>query len=255
MLILAAGQGTRLRPLTDSRPKCLVELNGLSLLDWQVRTAQEVGIDDVVVIGGYMGDQLARPGVRVILNPDFSTTNMVYSLFCAESLFGNEFILSYGDIVYDQFVLQQLLDHDAPISVVVDRLWREYWELRFDDPLEDAESLRFDKDGNIQSIGQNENQIASIEAQYIGLMAFRKTGINALCQTYDNARRVDQSGTFPFNSGRKLHQLYMTDLLQGIINSGFPIKPVPIDRRWVEIDSLHDLEIAEQLVASGRFHI
>jgi len=253
LIILAAGQGTRLRPLTDTRPKCLVELNGLSLLDWQVQTARKVGIEDIIIVGGYMAEQLARPGVKVILNPEFATTNMVYTLFCVESEFGDGFVLSYGDIAYSHHVLQRLLNHTAQISVVVDRLWRDYWELRFEDPLKDAESLRIDADGNIQSIGQIENQIDRIEAQYIGLMAFRNSGVDVLRQTYDVARQADRAGEIPFNSGRSLRQLFMTDLLQGMINMGYPVKPVPVDGEWVEIDSLHDLDLAEQLIASGRF--
>ncbi|NNL95809.1 MAG: NTP transferase domain-containing protein, partial [Xanthomonadales bacterium] len=99
LLILAAGMGTRLKPLTDDKPKVLTELNGKTLLQRQLDTAHEAGVHDVVLIGGYLADQLRGFGAELVINEDYATTNMVQSLFCARSHFGNDFIMSYGDIV------------------------------------------------------------------------------------------------------------------------------------------------------------
>ena len=159
MILLAAGQGTRLRPLTDTKPKCLIELGRKSLLDWQLEVASLSGISDVVVVGGYMAEQLTRKGLRVIINPNYGSTNMAYSLFCAEAEFGDGFILSYGDIVYSPDILKRLMVDQSPIGVIVDRDWHQYWKLRFDDPLCDAESMRIDPKGRIKSIGQQEIDI------------------------------------------------------------------------------------------------
>jgi len=82
-IILAAGQGTRLAPHTNDRPKCLVELAGQSMLSRQLAVLGELGIDDIVLVGGYRSDQLAGFGHKVVRNQDFATTNMVHSLFCA----------------------------------------------------------------------------------------------------------------------------------------------------------------------------
>ena len=57
-IIIAAGQGTRLRPYTADRPKCMVEINGVSLIERQVKTMRDAGIDDIVVIRGYRGKQI-----------------------------------------------------------------------------------------------------------------------------------------------------------------------------------------------------
>lgn len=252
MIVLAAGQGTRLRPLTDIRPKCLVELCGQTLLDRLLHAARSVGIDDVVVVGGYLADQLRRSDLRVVVNPDYETTNMVSTLFCAEDLFCAGFILSYGDIAYSPAVLQTLLADPSPVGVVVDRDWRRYWELRFSDPLSDAESLRLGPGGHIKSIGQRETDIDRIEAQYIGLMAFRGPGVEALRQTYAAAQAAERDGRLPSNASRPLSKFFMTDLLQRMIDLGYPVTAVPIEGGWVEIDDLHDLELAEKLLANGR---
>ena len=252
MIILAAGRGTRLRPLTDTQPKCLVQLGGRSLLDWQLDAGHTAGVDDVTVVGGYLVDQLQGRAFPVIRNPDYEATNMVSTLFCAEEMFGQEFVLSYGDIVYGPEVLRTLLADASEVGVVVDREWRPYWETRFDDPMRDAESLRIGPEGQITSIGQQETAIDRIEAQYIGLMAFRGPGVEALRHSYSVAKAQEERGQLPFGGGRPLAKLHMTDLLQGMIDLGHLVEAVPIRGQWMEIDSVGDLELAERLLAKGR---
>lgn len=251
MIVLAAGQGTRLRPLTDDRPKCLVELGGRPLLSWTLSAAKSAGIADVVVVGGYRVETLGKYTDRVIANPHFATTNMVRTLFCAEAEFGDGFIMSYGDIAYSPRVLRQLMDDPSPISVAVDRSWRPYWQQRFEDPLADAETLDLDDRGFITDIGQKPSRIDDIKAQYIGLVAFRAEGVKQLVAAYRAAQVDQEAGRMPFEGKRSLDQLYMTDLLQGLISRGAGLKAVPIDRGWVEVDSPRDLSIAEDYVATG----
>lgn len=248
LIILAAGQGTRLRPLTDHAPKCLVKLHNKPLLDYQVEAAQQAGIEEIIVVGGYLSEQLHRPGIQVIENTAYEKTNMVYSLFCAEAFFKDRFILAYGDIVYSPKVLQLLCQTEHDAAIVVDKDWLPYWSRRFDDPLSDAESLRINNEGLITSIGQKETDIKNIQAQYIGLMAFQNAGIDALRKTHDAA----QKGKKPFSDKSHYPNLYMTDLLQGMIDLSYALHPVSIQGQWLEIDSLSDLEIAEKLSKDGR---
>jgi choline kinase len=251
MIILAAGQGTRLRPLTDDRPKCLVELNGRPLLARTIETARAVGVTDIVVIGGYKIECLADYDVTVVANPDFASTNMVRTLFCAQSYFSTGFVMSYGDIVYTPEVLRKLLADPAPISVIVDRGWRTYWEQRFEDPLADAETLSIDAQGNIGEIGKKATSLDAVQAQYIGLVAFRGSGVQMLTDAYRAAQQQERAGQFPFEGVRSLDKLYMTDLLQGMIEQGHKLNPVTIDRGWVEIDSVGDLAVAEEIMRYG----
>lgn len=252
LIILAAGQGTRLRPLTDDRPKCLVDLGGRPLLEWQLAAAREAGINDVVVIGGYRIEQLRKYDVTVIENPRYASTNMLRTLFCARDLFANGFIMSYGDIVYSSVVLKRLIDDANAISVTVDRQWRSYWERRLEDPLSDAETLKIDAEGNLIEVGQKPQSYADIQAQYIGLVAFRAAGVKHLLSTFDRIVEEDAAGVNPFDGKRSLDSLYMTDLLQGMIDSGIKLNAFQIDGGWVEIDSVSDLALAEKLLTEGR---
>jgi L-glutamine-phosphate cytidylyltransferase len=253
MIILAAGTGSRLAPLTDDRPKCLVELSGRPLLERQIETARRCGVDDIVVVTGYQADKIARyREVRTVENPDYAVTNMVRSLFKAQAWFGEGFIMSYADIVYSETVLRALLATDDDISVVVDEDWRSYWERRFDDPLSDAESLRRGPDGRLLDIGRKTTSYDRIDAQYIGLAAFRGAGVAALTAAYADAEREDAAGRPPFGGPRSLDRLYMTDLIQGLIDRGERVGTTPIHGGWVEVDSVSDLRLAEELAASGR---
>src|SRR5687767_12917090 len=103
-IILAAGSGSRLAPLTDDRPKCLVPVKGTPMLAWQVRALRAAGVSDISVVAGYRADQIEHEatqlGLRTYLNPRYDVTNMVYSLFCAADALNDDVIVSYADIVY-----------------------------------------------------------------------------------------------------------------------------------------------------------
>ena len=246
-ILLAAGRGERLRPYTDDRPKCLVALGGQTLLARQIATLRAAGVDDIVVVSGYRGDMLALAGVRRVHNARWATTNMVESLFCAESHFGDDMIVAYTDIAYEPRVLTALLASPHEVSVVVDRNWRAYWEMRFADPLEDAESLRLDAAGRITEIGNAVADIDEIEAQYIGLMRFRGDGVAALGECRSRLGEVRR----PWMAKRPVEKAYMTDLLMEMILGGVALQAVPVAGGWLEIDSVEDLRRAEKMIADG----
>src|SRR5690606_20973961 len=87
VIFLAAGQGTRLRPLTDDRPKCMVPFLGKPLIERDIETLRLCGVNDILVIGGYRAEKLEGLGVEIVLNPRFETTNMVQTLFSARAHF------------------------------------------------------------------------------------------------------------------------------------------------------------------------
>lgn len=246
-VILAAGRGSRLHPYTDDRPKCLTVLGGVPLIDRQLRTLRAAGVDDVVIVTGYFSEQLALPGTRQRHNPNWSTTNMVESLFCAAQDFGTDIIVAYSDIVYEPRVLKALLDSPYPISVVVDRLWRPYWELRFGDPLRDAETLHMDDAGRIVEIGNKPASVAEIQAQYMGLMRFSGHGIAALRRARESLRTVRR----PWMDKRPIEKAYMTDLLMEMIMIGDPVMAVPVEGGWLEIDTVDDYKITESMIRDG----
>ncbi len=254
LIILAAGRGARLSPLTDHTPKALVPVGQRPLLEWTLDHAARLGIDRVVIVAGYRAEQFMAYDADVIINKHYASTNMVETLFCAQSRFEQDCIVSYGDIVFNHEVLETLLSRSEPVSVVIDTQWRDYWRQRFDNPLDDAETLKLDQTGNITEIGQAPIAYEDIAAQYIGLMRFQGDGVQSLEQGHKQAQDDDHNQGTCFNSGRTLAQLYLTDLLQGMIDHGVTIKAVPIAGGWLEIDTVADYQLAQQYVEQGWVH-
>lgn len=235
-IILAAGEGTRLRPYTLDRPKCLVEVDGVSLLDRQLAVLGSEGVGPVTLIGGYRSDMLQRPGTSLRLNPRYAETNMVWTLFSAEADLESELVLAYGDIVYSRANLRALLASTADIAVCIDLDWEAYWRARNEDPLSDAETLRLNAAGEIIEIGQKPLSLAQIEGQYMGLMKFSARGLAALRDCFARAR---QAGSI---RGKTPERAYMTDLLQLLIDEGQALSAVTVHGGWVEVDTVGDLE-------------
>ena len=250
-IILAAGEGKRLKPLTNDRPKCLLELGNKSILDWQIDTMHLCGISDIVVVKGYSAEKIIRKDVRYYANDNFKNTNMVITLWCAEPELEGEIIVSYGDIIYNHEVLQKLIDSTGDISVVVDTNWQQYWQARFEDPLKDAEALKMDADKRIKVIGQKAEKISDVEAGYIGLIKFRENGLKILKKSFSNAKDIAKKGEFPWGASRSFETTYMTDMLQGIINEGHNVYGVSVNGGWLEIDSHRDYDLAKKLFING----
>ena len=246
-ILLAAGRGSRLGRYTEAQPKCLTELGGRSLIERQIETLRGAGIDDIVLATGYRAEMLQFDGIGSAHNPDWASTNMVETLFCAEQEFTDDVIVSYADIVYEPRVIQALVDATHDVSVVVDRQWRVYWEHRFDDPLSDAESMKIDDAGLITELGQPVEDIDLVDAQYIGLMRFRGTGVDALRET----RRTLGTTMRPWMDKRPLQQAYMTDFLTEMILTGISVHAIDIDGGWLEIDTESDFESAASMWNDG----
>ena len=107
-IILAAGMGTRLRPLTNDRPKCLVAVNGVPMVERQIQFLKEKGIDDVTLISGYKAESLAylkdRYGVDIVFNDRYDTCNDINSLYTVKERFHDTYVLE-GDVYMDKNVL------------------------------------------------------------------------------------------------------------------------------------------------------
>ena len=236
VILLVAGEGKRLRPYTLDRPKCMVEIDGISLIDRQLSVLRAEGLDNIVMVGGYKSEMLKREGVKLKLNPRYYETNMVWTLFSVEEELDGDVIVSYGDIVYSREILQALLESTADIAVIIDKEWEGYWRARNEDPLDDAETLKLRADGTIREIGQSPQALDEIEGQYIGLMKFSAQGVSQMKETFYAAV---ESGEL---LGKPIENSYMTDLLQALINSDKLVTSIPVYGDWVEIDTVSDLK-------------
>lgn len=246
-IILGAGEGNRLRPHTLDRPKCLVELAGQAILDYELSALRAAGIEDIRVVTGYRADQIEARGLRSYHNPDYSSTNMVTSLMMARELFDgtDDLLISYADIVYETHIVEEMLASEASVSLAINTGWKELWSVRMDDPLSDAESLKLDGDGNVIELGKKPESYDDIEGQYMGLILFRAKQAGQIGEVYDGLDRVQ------IYDGKDLPNMYMTSFLQHWVDCVSPIRAVKIHGGWLEVDTTEDLEVYEKLRNRG----
>ena len=245
VIILAAGIGSRLGYLTKSKPKCLVEFNNKSILDYQLEVLQKAKFDKLIIVGGHFAEQLKRPNVFLKKNILYKTTNMLYSLSIAKDEFDDDIIISYGDIVYSEDVLSKLIEEKEDISVIIDKNWKEYWSKRIQNPLDDVETLKIDKTGYITEIGLKPKTYNDIQGQYIGLIKISSEMISTILRKWDEILIKNQ-----LNYSKNI---FMTEFLQYCINSGLKLKALKTSYPWVEIDTPSDIEVAERLIKMGKF--
>ncbi|SCG81929.1 putative sugar nucleotidyltransferase [Proteiniborus sp. DW1] len=246
VLILAAGEGSRLRPYTLDKPKCMVLFREKPIIKYTLSVLEKSNITDISIVTGYKNDVLSNYlkenynhiDIKLIHNPLFSITNMVYTMFCAQSFFdsSSDLIISYSDIIYNEKVLNKLINSSEGISVVIDKDWEKLWRKRMDNPLDDAETMKLDDEGYIKELGKKPNSYADIEGQYIGLIKISKTMIKEIINFYNS---LDRDKIY---DGKNFDNMYMTTFLQLLIDEGFKVKPVVINGGWIEVDSVDDLK-------------
>ena len=248
-LILAAGEGKRLRPFTNDIPKAMVPFLGRPLISYQLEILVDAGIEDIAISTGFKADAFDNIGHNLYLNSDFAQTNMVESLIAARSFIQEteeDLIISYGDIIYQRDNLETVLQKKGDIVVMVDDDWIDLWSIRNENPLIDAETMKFDKfNGRIIEIGKKPTRLDEIESQYTGLIKISKNKITDFLQFYD---RLDRSRLY---DGNTFPNMYMTSFLQLLIDSNWEIVPAHVSHGWLEVDTVSDLQNYERLTKSG----
>jgi len=232
-IILAAGRGSRMKDLTDQKPKCLVELRGKTLLEWQLQALQKAGVSEIAIVTGYKRELLASYGLVEFHNPRWAETNMVSSLTSADEWLKNEpCIVSYSDIFYEASAVKSLMDVNHRLAVTYDPSWLKLWQKRFDDPLVGAETFKLNSDNTLAEIGEKPKSVEEVQGQYMGLLRFTPEGWAEVIRIRDGLTQTERD------------RMHMTGTLQMVIKAGrVAVHAVSYELPWGEIDSADDLEI------------
>jgi choline kinase len=173
-VILSAGQGKRLMPLTADNPKCLVNIEGQSIIEWQINELHKGGIDQVSVVVGYQADRVRQllhsryhsQRVHALINPTYAWADNLFSCWVARAEMDEEFILLNGDTLFEAAVLRRVLQAPArPVTVVTHKK-----------PHYDADDMKVALDGQrLIRIGKD-LPIDQVDGESIGMILFRGEG-------------------------------------------------------------------------------
>ncbi len=228
---LCAGKGTRLEKYVKDAPKCMLKVNRYPIIYYQLKHARQLGLKPIVV-KGYKSEKILHDPSYT--NEMYETTNMLYSLMLTKEEFDEDIIVSYGDIIYNKEILEELVKHKGDIVVTGDINWKKYWNLRYGNTTFDTET--FVIDGNkIINIGQPPNE-ELMDARFVGLIKFTVKGLNELKKAYDKMN--DKT-------------LFMTDVLQYLIKNNVVLTPHKIKNGWLEFDTNEDYERVKDWIHNG----
>jgi len=188
-IILSAGQGRRLSPLTDSRPKCLIELSGMSVLHWQLLHLHQAGVREAVVVTGFGADavdaevaRLGLPGMRArtLYNPFFGLTDNLATCWLAREEMRESFLLLNGDTLFEPAVAETLLAAPAAgITVTIDR--KDAY---------DSDDMKVLTSGDrLTAIGKT---IPAFDAESIGFLRFSGVGAAGFVAAVEAALRTPE---------------------------------------------------------------
>lgn len=241
-IIIAAGMSSRLAELTDDKPKCMLEIRGKTILQRQIETFNQCGIDEIIVIRGYKKEVINYTGVKYIYNQNYRRNNILESLMYAENDMDGEFVASYSDILFKAGVVRRLLESKADISIVTDIAWKSHYKKRFQHPIEEAEKVIV-SNNRVVEIGKATNPNEAY-GEFIGLVKFTNAGAEILKTNY--RRVVDEFGKTQFHTAPSVEQAYLTDMLQELLDKGYTISNVDIKGQWMELDTVEDINTARK---------
>ncbi len=244
-ILIAAGRGRRLMPLTEDVPKCYTPVAGRRILDWCLDALGAGGLTDVVFIGGYRIDRVRAdyPHFAFRENRAWPDNNILVSLFHAEEDMAGGFVSSYADILYTPAAVRALMASPADIALLVDTDWRRRYAPRTQHPETDGEKVRLEV-GRVVEIARTIAPEAA-PAEFTGVAKFSPAGARLLAEHYHAARRA-HDGAPPPPGKLPFQKWYLIDLLQRMLEAGVAIEAVPTHGGYFEIDTTQDWDLAER---------
>jgi choline kinase len=234
-LILAAGLGSRLAPITDTCPKSLVPVNGKPILIKQIENLYENKIRDITVIAGYKADILIErlkmdfPNVQIIVSANYATTNNMYSAYLGKDIVcGNDFLMINADVFFDASVIKTLLSCRAKNAIVTDI--GNYLEESMKVVEHNKRLFEISK-----TIKREDALGASIDVYKFSIEAGK--AFFSKCAEYIEKK----------NKMKLWSEVALNDILKEHI-----FEACPLDGRWYEIDDHNDLQAAEMLFCNEK---
>lgn len=240
LLLLASGRGSRLRSLTEDKPKCLVKVNRKPILYYSLSLFEQ--FDKIFFITGYKSNEIKKyigknNKYKFFYNKDYKSTNMVHSLFHPYKEVKEDLVVIYSDIIFDKNILKELIIKKGT-TMPIKSNWYEYWCLRMgkDKVKSDAEDLMIGKK-HIKSIGKKiMNKLP--KHQFMGIMKFALSDYKKMYKIYKKLKNENIDLTNFIN--------------HSIIKYNVKVKHMKTGRFWLEIDNKKDIKIANKIIKTQK---
>jgi choline kinase len=224
-LILAAGQGSRLLPMTENLPKCLLDLAGRSMLEWQLSGLAAAGIEEASIVTGFRSDlvesalpRITPPGMRVrtLFNPFYKVADNLASCWLARMELAGPSLILNGDTLFDPDIARRLLAAaDAPITVTIDR------KASYDD-----DDMKVIAEGDhLRAIGKKLPR-EQVTGESIGFLRFNAAGVALFVAELERTMRT-----------REGVGLFYLSAINRLAGEGVDVRCASIEGlRWAELD-------------------
>jgi NDP-sugar pyrophosphorylase family protein len=238
-LLLAAGTGSRMYPLTQDMPKCLTMVNGVPILDRLVSCLNQQGFKRLIVITGhlenrireFLGNQAGNIKIDYIFSPLYETTNNIYSLWMAREIINEPFLLIESDLVFHASLLDDMLYPDR-IAVAPMQPWMNGSTVTVN------QFNQVDAFQNGAAGPADETRYKTVNIYSLSLSSWQ--GI---------AERLDQ-----YISTGRVNDYYEAVFSEMVADSSLSLEAVYSDsKQWYEIDTIADLSKAEKLFSGERY--
>ena len=249
IIIPAAGKD----PVFAESPKSMIKVGRQTILDHQVERLKKAGLTNnkVCVVRGHEGSQFTRTDVEYLDNDSYLDTGSAYSLFCAEEAMTDGFLLLYSDILFDEGLMQRLLETEGDIVLLLDKSYRYHAHdvnKRLDLVLADRtdsshpRNLAVDSLLNISRIGK-QTPVQDNAYEFVGIALFSEKGSAILRRVYRDAQTRNPS---PFHESPSFNQSGFVDIIQEIIGEGHQVSGLEVSNGWIEIHERIDVDQAEK---------
>jgi len=238
-ILLGAGQGSRLDAERGRFPKWMLEVHGLSLAQHLVNALHQCDVTEIALARRPLYGSVQTPSITYLEVQ--GTHNMLETLYSVRGFVRRDVIIVYCDLLVEPRLVRDLLSSKSEASIVVDRRWRNLFELRAEDPLNIAESCVV-RNGKIQEIGEPLEFGEVPEAQYIGMMRFSNRMFREMMLLYEEL--AENFSGRPWRNAASFESAYLTDFLQECVARGLVLDAVEVEGGWLEFDTPRDLKLA-----------
>lgn len=242
-MILAAGMGKRLKDLTKDNTKCMVKVNGVSLIERMLSQLDQLNLSRIVIVVGYKGDLLksyiqglsVKTPITYVENPIYDQTNNIYSLFLARDyLCQADTLLLESDLIFEDTVLNEIINDPRDSLALVDKY--ESWM--------DGTVVRLRSDDSIYDFTSSRKMDFSNSWKY-----YKTVNIYKFSKKFSEHTYVPFLEAYCQALGRNEYYEQVLKVITMLENPGIYAKRLPAGSKWYEIDDVQDLDIAQSIFA------